>query len=55
MARLFSDAVTLSERQQLVRNSVRDICSNFDHQYWRERAENGEYPSEFINTLVEHG
>ena len=55
MARLLSDAVTLSERQQLVRSSVRDVCSNFDHQYWRKRAENGEYPSEFVDTLVEQG
>jgi len=55
MAQLLSDAVTLTESQQLVQTSVRDVCSNFDHQYWRNQAEAGDYPREFVDTLVDHG
>jgi len=55
MAQLLSDAVTLTESQQLVQTSVRDVCSNFDHQYWRDQVEAGEYPREFVDTLIDHG
>ncbi|MFC6764895.1 acyl-CoA dehydrogenase family protein [Natrinema soli] len=55
MAQLLSDAVTLTESQQLVQTSVRDVCSNFDHQYWRDRAEAGDYPHKFVDTLIDHG
>jgi acyl-CoA dehydrogenase len=55
MVSLLGDAVPLTESQQLVRSGVRDVCSNFDRQYWRERAAAGEYPHEFVDTLVEHG
>ncbi|SEP75149.1 acyl-CoA dehydrogenase family protein [Natrinema salaciae] len=55
MARLLSDAVALTESQQLVRSSVRDICSDFDHEYWRRRAADGTYPREFVDALTDHG
>ncbi|ELY87320.1 acyl-CoA dehydrogenase domain-containing protein [Natrialba hulunbeirensis JCM 10989] len=55
MATPLRDAVQLTERQQLVRSSIRDICADFDHEYWRTRAETGEYPHEFVDELVEQG
>ena len=45
----------LTEQQQLVRESIRDICDDFDHKYWRECDTNAEYPQEFVDTLGEHG
>ncbi|MDS0475072.1 acyl-CoA dehydrogenase family protein [Natrinema sp. 1APR25-10V2] len=55
MPRLLGDAVALTESQQLVRSSIRDICSDFDHEYWRRRADDGEYPHEFVDALTDHG
>lgn len=55
MTRLLSRAVQLSDSQQLVRSSVQNICENFDREYWRTQAEEGEYPHEFVDTLTEHG
>ncbi len=55
MPRLLGDAVALTESQQLVRSSIRDICSDFDHEYWRRRADDGEYPHEFVDALADHG
>ncbi|ADD07004.1 acyl-CoA dehydrogenase [Natrialba magadii ATCC 43099] len=55
MATLLRDAVQLTESQQLVRSSIGDICADFDHEYWRTRAETGEYPHKFVDELVEHG
>jgi len=48
-------SVGLSEEQRLVRTSIRDICSEFDDAYWREHAESGEYPHEFVDTLADDG
>lgn len=47
--------VPLTESQRLVRNSIRDICEDFDDEYWREHAEAGKYPHEFVDTLGEQG
>jgi acyl-CoA dehydrogenase len=49
------DTVRLTEQQQLVRNSIREICDDFDAAYWRERDERGEYPHEFADELAENG
>jgi len=49
------DLVPLTESQRLVRKSIRDICEDFDDEYWREHAEAGRYPHEFVDTLGEHG
>lgn len=49
------DTVTLSDQQRLVRDSIRDICADFDAAYWRERDRAGEYPHEFANALADHG
>jgi acyl-CoA dehydrogenase len=55
MSRRSYDTVSLSESQRLVRKSIRDICEDFDHEYWRTRADRGEYPHEFVNELANHG
>jgi acyl-CoA dehydrogenase len=49
------DTVELSEQQQLVQSSIRDICSDFDDEYWRHKDQAEEYPQEFVTTLAEHG
>ncbi|MCY4729945.1 acyl-CoA/acyl-ACP dehydrogenase [Natronomonas gomsonensis] len=55
MSVVTDEFVQLSENQKLVRNSIQDICDNFDHEYWRERSAAGEYPTEFVDTLSEQG
>lgn len=49
------DIVPLSENQRLVRSSIRDICDNYDYEYWRQKAATGEYPHEFVDDLAENG
>jgi acyl-CoA dehydrogenase len=49
-----TETVNLSSQQQLVRESIRDICSEYDAAYWREKDAAGEYPSEFVDTLADH-
>ena len=49
------DTVQLTDQQRLVRDSVQDICADFDAGYWRSRDANGEYPSEFVDALADHG
>lgn len=44
--------INLIEEQKSVRNSIRSICANFDNEYWREKDENSEYPTEFVETLA---
>jgi acyl-CoA dehydrogenase len=51
-ARLEAD---LTDEQRLVQRSIREICDEFDREYWRERSETGEYPHEFVDTLAEEG
>ncbi|PSP90777.1 acyl-CoA dehydrogenase [Halobacteriales archaeon QS_4_66_20] len=46
---------TLSEQQRLVRDSIRDICAEFDDEYWRQCDLEAAYPQEFVDTLGEHG
>jgi len=49
------DTVQLTDQQRLVRDSIRDICSDFDADYWREKDKRGEYPHEFANELADCG
>ena len=44
-----------TEEQRLVRSEIRNLCSEFDDEYWRERDRRKEYPMEFVRTLGEHG
>lgn len=52
---ILDEAVRLSDQQQLVRNSMREVCEAYDREYWREQAEREEYPYDFVETLGEHG
>lgn len=49
------ETVELSEQQRLVRKSIREICADFDDDYWREKDRNAEFPEEFVETLAEEG
>lgn len=49
------DTVQLTDQQRLVRESIRDIGSDFDTAYWREKDQQGEYPAEFANELADGG
>ncbi|WP_123619768.1 acyl-CoA dehydrogenase family protein [Halorubrum sp. CSM-61] len=55
MPRDWRDSVDLTERQALVRRSVRDLCSEFDDEYWRERDRTATYPQEFVDRLAADG
>ncbi|QLG29598.1 acyl-CoA/acyl-ACP dehydrogenase (plasmid) [Halorarum halophilum] len=48
-------SVELSEEQRVFRRSVRELCSEFDDAYWRERDATGEYPHEFVDALADGG
>jgi acyl-CoA dehydrogenase len=47
--------VQLNENQRLVRNSIRNICEDFDAEYWRSCADTGNYPHEFVGELADRG
>ncbi|MGQ3328461.1 MULTISPECIES: acyl-CoA dehydrogenase family protein [Halorubrum] len=55
MPRDWRDSVDLTERQALVRRSIRDLCSEFDDEYWRERDRTATYPQEFVDRLAADG
>ena len=39
----------------MFRRCIRELCSEFDDAYWRERAATGEYPHEFVDALADDG
>lgn len=49
------ETVELTERQRLVRESIRELCRAFDDEYWREKDKRGEYPHEFVAALADDG
>ena len=51
----FTDTVELSDQQHLVRDSIREVCREFDDEYWRTRDKRGEYPHEFVTALADDG
>ena len=55
MAHSWRDTTTLSGEQRLVRSSIRDLCADFDAEYWRAHDEAEEYPEEFVDALADHG
>ncbi|WP_323173355.1 acyl-CoA dehydrogenase family protein [Natrialba sp. PRR66] len=55
MVHSWRDSVPLSDEQTLVRDNIRDICEEFDAEYWRERDKNEDYPHDFVDTLSDHG
>ena len=44
-----------TEEQRLIRNEIRNLCSEFDNEYWRDHDREAAYPMEFVRTLGEHG
>ena len=44
-----------TEEQRLIRSEIRNLCSAFDDEYWREKDRRREYPMEFVRALGEHG
>ena len=53
--RLLDGGLELTERQRLVRGSIRDVCAAFNDDYWRECAREGEYPHAFVDRLADDG
>ena len=49
------ETISLSDDQRLVQRSIREICDDFDAEYWRTCELEGEYPSAFVETLAENG
>lgn len=46
---------TLSEEQQMMQRLVKEICSDYDLEYWREKDDAGEFPHEIWDDLTETG
>jgi acyl-CoA dehydrogenase len=46
------ETVELTDQQRLVRDSIRDVCSDFDAQYWRQKDSAGDYPHEFLDEMA---
>ncbi len=55
MTHAWRDTISLTGEQRLVRDSIRDLCSDFDAAYWREADRSETYPSEFVDALADHG
>ena len=47
--------LSLTDGQKLVQRSMQEICSEYDHEYWRDKSEKGEYPHEFVDQLSQDG
>lgn len=46
---------TLTEDQTLIQNAVRDLVAKFDDQYWMEKDQAHEFPTEFYNAFADGG
>jgi acyl-CoA dehydrogenase len=47
--------IDLTKSQHRVRESIRAICDDFDHEYWRRHARAETYPHEFVDALAAEG
>ena len=45
----------LSEDQELIRKSVRELAARFDDQYWMEKDQKHEFPQEFYDAVAQGG
>ncbi|WP_211222165.1 acyl-CoA dehydrogenase family protein [Nocardioides halotolerans] len=45
----------LTEDQQLIRTAVAELSAKFDDQYWMEKDENHEFPTEFYDAFAQGG
>src|SRR5215210_8785216 len=43
----------LSEEQEKIRRSVREVCEQYPDEYWRELDRERRYPEEFVSALTE--
>ena len=47
--------LTLTDEQQLIRDSVLKLCARFDDAYWLARDRDGEFPRDFVAAFAEGG
>lgn len=47
--------ITLSDDQRSIRDTMARICEGFGAEYWFERDHDGEFPEEFVRSIVEGG
>src|SRR5262249_7985952 len=47
--------VQLTEEQMAIDKNVRQVCAEFDDQYWTDCEENGRFPSEYYESMARHG
>ena len=45
----------LSAEQRQIRDAVREVCSDFDGEYWRKLDETQDYPTSFVRALTDGG
>ena len=48
-------AYRLTGEQRLIRDTVREVCSDFPNEYWRKLDREEGYPTEFVDALTEGG
>lgn len=48
-------AYALTDLQSDIRDGVREVCSRFDLEYWRQSHEDGTYPTEFVKAMSDAG
>ena len=46
---------SVTEEQRAIRSAVRELCSHFGGDYWRETDGNRRYPDEFVKALTDAG
>ena len=44
-----------SDEQRAIRDAIQKLCANFSADYWLECDNEGKYPQEFVNAIVESG
>ena len=49
------ESVPLTDEQRLVRDSIRELCADFEAEYWRACDREESYPREFVDALSDHG
>ncbi|MCK9914316.1 acyl-CoA/acyl-ACP dehydrogenase [Microbacteriaceae bacterium K1510] len=47
--------MNFSEEQKAIDKSVRQVCAQFDDQYWTDCEENSRFPSEYYRAMAESG
>jgi acyl-CoA dehydrogenase len=45
----------LTDEQRLIRSQIRELCSEFGDEYWREKDRRHEYPAEFFEAFADDG